>query len=359
MANLTMRVGSRFYPPVVGRNGRIKPGWCLIAGRQVHHPDCVYYLDWYEGKKRKRQAAGRDALNAQNLSHIRKPRRTIRNPTLPAAIEGYLDEIRATKKPRTYLMYAKGLRYFQASCSKPHIADVNRADMLAFAVYLRDSEELAPRTVHNHFANTISFLKWAGRERITRKGDWPVYTEEEPETYEPEELTQLFAACTPKERLLFRFLLYSGFREQEATYFTWKDLGTSTAAVRHKPQYGWSPKAYKERTVPIPAAFAAELLGAKPVGARLTDLVFPAPEGGPNGHMLRMLKAVAVKAKIDPDSCWLHKFRASFATHALQGGVDLRTVQSWMGHTDLASTMRYLRPARGEKVQAQVEALWA
>jgi hypothetical protein len=27
-----------------------------------------------------------------------------------------------------------------------------------------------------------------------------------------------------------------------------------------------------------------------------------------------------------------------------------------MGHTDLASTMRYLRPARGEKVQAQVEA---
>jgi integrase len=48
-----------------------------------------------------------------------------------------------------------------------------------------------------------------------------------------------------------------------------------------------------------------------------------------------------------------------FATHALQGGIDLRTVQSWMGHTDLASTMRYLRPARGEKVQAQVEALWA
>ena len=45
----------------------------------------------------------------------------------------------------------------------------------------------------------------------------------------------------------------------------------------------------------------------------------------------------------------LHKFRATFATHALQGGVDLRTVQSWMGHTDLASTMRYLRPARGEE----------
>lgn len=43
-------------------------------------------------------------------------------------------------------------------------------------------------------------------------------------------------------------------------------------------------------------------------------------------------------------------------THPLQGGIDLRTVQTWMGHTDVASTMRYLRPACGEKVQAQVEA---
>ena len=50
------------------------------------------------------------------------------------------------------------------------------------------------------------------------------------------------AACGPEESRLFRFFLYSGFREQEATYFTWKDLGASTAAVRHKPQYGWSPK---------------------------------------------------------------------------------------------------------------------
>jgi integrase len=58
---------------------------------------------------------------------------------------------------------------------------------------------------------------------------------------------------------------------------------------------------------------------------------------------------------MDPDTWWLHKFRATFATH----GIDLRTVQDWMGYTDLASAMRYLRPARGQKVQAQVEALLA
>ena len=38
MANLTMRVGSRYYPAVVARNGRIKPGWVWIAGRQCITP---------------------------------------------------------------------------------------------------------------------------------------------------------------------------------------------------------------------------------------------------------------------------------------------------------------------------------
>ena len=368
--NLTVRIGSRFYPVVTARNGRIKPGWAVISDRQEYHPGSVYYLDWYEGGKRKRKAVGRDATHAQNLARQKESERLLAletptepaepedDSTLPAAIASYLAEIRAGKKPKTLAAYALSLAYFAQYCDKPLVCDVERSDLLAYSGALRDEEDLAPRTVHNHFANLVSFLKWAGREKIARKGDWPVYVEEEPETYEPEELERLIAACTPEESRLFRFFLYSGFREQETVHFTWKDLGASTAAVRHKPQYGWSPKAYKERTVPIPAAFAKELLAGKTAGAKLTDLVFPAPEGGPDKHMLRTLKALVSRAGLDPDTWWLHKFRATFATRALQGGIDLRTVQAWMGHVDLASTMRYLRPARGEKVQAQVEALW-
>ncbi len=115
-----MRVGSRYYPAVVARNGRIKAGWVWIAGRQVHHPDCVYYLDWYQAGKRKRKAVGRDALNAQNLSHLpRKPKQLARNPTLPAAIASYLEEIRTSKKPKTLAAYALSLEYFARYCQKP------------------------------------------------------------------------------------------------------------------------------------------------------------------------------------------------------------------------------------------------
>lgn len=45
--------------------------------------------------------------------------------------------------------------------------------------------------------------------------------------------------------------------------------------------------------------------------------------------------------------------------HALWAGVDLRTGQAWMGHTDLASTMRYLRPRRDAAMREKVEAIWA
>jgi hypothetical protein len=81
---------------------------------------------------------------------------------LPGAISGYLSEIRLTKKPRTLAAYALPLEYFGRYCVKPNVSDVERSDLLAYAGALRDVEEPAPRTVHNHFANVISFLNWLG-----------------------------------------------------------------------------------------------------------------------------------------------------------------------------------------------------
>jgi integrase/recombinase XerD len=151
----------------------------------------------------------------------------------------------------------------------------------------------------------------------------------------------------------------TGFREQETMYCTWKDVNftASTISVHHKSQYGWSPKAYKEREVPVPAALLKELREAKEKAT--SPLLFPTSSGQPEGHMLRILKGTAERAGLDPTECYLHKFRATFATTCLQNGVDLKTVQQWLGHTDLASTMRYLRAARGEGVRAKVEAVWA
>jgi integrase len=64
------------------------------------------------------------------------------------------------------------------------------------------------------------------------------------------------------------------------------------------------------------------------------------------------------RAAIDPKN-WPHKFRATFDTWHLWKGVDLRTVQDWMGHTDIESTMRYLKPNRNKAVREKVNETFA
>jgi Phage integrase family len=56
--------------------------------------------------------------------------------------------------------------------------------------------------------------------------------------------------------------------------------------------------------------------------------------------------------RLQASTLHLHKFRVAFATTCLLAGIDLKPVQQWLGHTDLASTMRYLRTARGAGVRA-------
>jgi site-specific recombinase XerD len=75
-------------------------------------------------------------------------------------------------------------------------------------------------------------------------------------------------------------------------------------------------------------------------------------------HFLECCKTIAKRAKLEPKDFWLHKFRSTFATWALWAGVDLRTVQLWMGHTDMESTMRYLKPNRSQAVREKVNAMF-
>jgi hypothetical protein len=51
---------------------------------------------------------------------------------------------------------------------------------------------------------------------------------------------------------------------------------------------------------------------------------------------------------------FLHKFRHTYATRHLQDGVDIRTLQQWMGHRDIASTMVYLKGVRNSDIQARI-----
>jgi len=88
--------------------------------------------------------------------------------------------------------------------------------------------------------------------------------------------------------------------------------------------------------------------------SRETARVFGFFVSNPKLDFLDCLKTCAERAELNEEDFWLHKFRSTFATRCLWAGVDLRTVQQWLGHSDIESTMRYLKPSRSEKVREKV-----
>ncbi len=191
---------------------------------------------------------------------------------LRTAVAEFLEETKLTKKTKTLAAYSTSLDYFAESCPKQYLEDIERRDLLRFAAFLRDEKEQAPRSCWNKFSNVMSFLKVNGIRGLVKKTDWPRYTEEEPEIYEQEELDTLFKACDDQERLWFEFFLMTGVREQGVMYAYWSDVNIKHATVRvsHKSDRAWTPKAYKEREIPIPSNLVESLAA---VGLLFNDLL--------------------------------------------------------------------------------------
>jgi integrase len=216
---------------------------------------------------------------------------------------------------------------------------------------------------------------------VLQSADWPSFVATVRPIYEDKELEKLFAVCTPAEEMRFKFYLMSGFRDAEGRFLTWRDVDAKHNAVRvtAKPHWGFHPKNWDEREVPVPQKLISLLEKFRPKGAGPDDPVFPSQTGRPDGDMLDKLKAVAWRGKLNCGRCvtvrkladglvktnrcadgpyckrwFLHKFRHTYATRNLQDGIDIRTLQQWMGHHDIASTMVYLKGVRNSDIQVRL-----
>jgi integrase/recombinase XerD len=380
LVNLTKRVmvngGLRYCPVIEAANGRIRPDVVMVDGTEERHPEGSYYIDYREGEKRVRISVGKNAADAQSarlakqaeLNAVKAGLEILDAPvmiggqakhSLAAAIASYLEDVKLSKKPKTYSAYSTALNYFAESCRKQFVEDIDRKDMLRFSAFLRDEKDQSPRSVYNKFESMMAFLKLQGVRGLVGKTDWPRFTEESPEVYEREEISKFLDACELNERLWFEFFLMTGMREQEVMYTYWSDINFAkcTVKVSHKPDRDWTPKAYKEREIPVPESLIASLKRLK-TGHGNCNLVFATSGCKPKKDFLDCCKAIAKRAKLNPETFWLHKFRATFATWTLWKQVDLRTVQSYLGHSDIESTMRYLKPAGHDHVREKMNSVF-
>ena len=190
----------------------------------------------------------------------------------------------------------------------------------------------------------------------SRRLDAPKQGRPLPKTLMREEIERLIAAVAAREgaagpRLLALIELSyaSGLRVSEL-------LALKVEAVRRDPTHLIvRGKGGKERLVPLNAAARTAVrawLTARDAARKpqTPDSPWLFPSSGASGHLTprrfaQMLDQAAIDAGIDPSRISPHVLRHAFATHLLEGGADLRVVQTLLGHADIATTQIYTHVA--------------
>lgn len=159
-----------------------------------------------------------------------------------------------------------------------------------------------------------------------------------PRALTKEEVERLIeVAEDSRDRAIVEFLYATGVRVSELVSLNWSDIDWENEVVRVIGKGG------KERFVPIGSKAIAAL---KVYGAQsgMSGPVFKNRDGGrlTARSVERIIKSMALKAGIK-GHVTPHVLRHSFATHLLEGGADLRTVQEMLGHSSLVTTQIYTK----------------
>jgi len=226
---------------------------------------------------------------------------------------------------------------------------------------------MTPRTVARRLSVLRQFYRFLLAERM--RDDDPASTLDSPKLGRPlpkvlarVEVDRLIEAAQARGgdggrmETLLEILYGSGLRVSELVGLP------AVAAERDPTMLVVRGKGSKERQVPLsdPARAAiAKWLRARAAALGEEKSRYLFPSRGRAGHLTRqrfaqLLKEAALAAGIDPVRVSPHVLRHAFASHLLEAGADLRSVQMMLGHADIATTQIYTHVVP-EKLRALVE----
>lgn len=195
---------------------------------------------------------------------------------------------------------------------------------------------LAPATIARKLAAVRSFLRFTlGPTRVPDASLGPRRPQRLPEAPKREEVDSILAAIEGdgalglRNRALFELVYSAGLRSAEAVALDLADVDFEQEHVHVRGKGG------KERVVPLGEeaahVIARYLRDARPELARgANDALFLSVRG-------RRLDTSTLRRLLPHP----HRLRHSFATHLLEGGADLRTIQELLGHSSLSTTQVY------------------
>ncbi|WP_225007346.1 tyrosine recombinase [Novosphingobium percolationis] len=231
------------------------------------------------------------------------------------------------------------------------IGDLLRADKADLARLASAWADLAPASLARKSSALRQFYGFCVDEGLRDDDPSPALPRPKarrplPRVLSHQEVAALFtlaeteAAATPEgaRMLALLELLYgSGLRATELVSLP------LMAVPRDAPFVTITGKGGQQRMVPVGGRAQAALsqwLRARGGGGRF---VFPSPRGGhlSRVRLFQLLRDLALRAGLDPEKVSPHVLRHAFATHLLEGGADLRVLQTLLGHADIATTQIY------------------
>lgn len=273
------------------------------------------------------------------------------------AIKQFMEYLQIEKNYSSYTIefYKNDIEHFTAFMNEQAIDSLNKVEYFDARLYVSKlyEQQYARASAARKISSLRSFFKFLLREKIVNENPFMLVIQPKkgvrlPSFLYEEEMEQLFASCektTPlgKRNLALMELLYAtGIRVSECANIQIEDVDFDFSTILVKG------KGKKERYVPF-GIFASDALECYLKDARslLVDhaghrSLFVNSKGGPlTARGIRfilndIMEKASLSGKIHP-----HMFRHSFATHMLNNGADMRTVQELLGHAHLSSTQVY------------------
>jgi integrase/recombinase XerD len=266
-------------------------------------------------------------------------------------LERFLLTLQARRSPRTVEAYRRDLTALRAVVDK-NVADITTEEIEGWVATMR-ADGLAASTISRRVSAVRAYFRHlvligTRVDNPAASVQLPRRARTLPRALSPAETERLIDAAvgmTPRalrDRALVELLYGAGLRVSEAVGLEKNGVALEERVVRVLG------KGDKERLVPLgrPAAEAVRrylALGRPHLDRRYRPELFLNARGGAltRAGAFLILRKLADRAGLEPGRVHPHLLRHSFATHLLEGGADLRSVQEMLGHADLGTTERY------------------
>ncbi|MEN9579481.1 MAG: tyrosine recombinase XerC [Pseudomonadota bacterium] len=272
-------------------------------------------------------------------------------------VDGYLDHLRVERglSPHTVGSYGRDLNKFVTFAETQGATELCDVDLGLVSEWLLTlaREGLGSRSSARHLSALRGLMKFLIREGETSRDpvalvERPRFGKRLPRPLSIRQVLDLIESPKPntlrglRDRALLSLAYAAGLRVSELLGLKLPDVDFNRGVVA---AFG---KGRKRRLVPLGditlthlSAYLSEL-EQKGRACAQNGLLFPTPRGRPFSRQMfwKLVRRYALAAGL-PGTVHPHRLRHSFATHLLAGGADLRSVQTLLGHSDVATTEVY------------------